>query len=68
MVEIKIRFKNGLVGNFKLPSERYKINDFYNFLKEKMLSHDAILELIDTEDNKNTLIRLSDISTFGYSE
>lgn len=68
MEEIKIRFKNGLVGYFELIDVNEDIKEIYDFLKENMTTHDAVLDFIDIEDNKRTLIRLSDISTFGYSE
>lgn len=67
MNEIKIRFKSGDVGNFKLTDDR--IEDCFDFLKEAIRDGlNGVVELIDLKDNKRTIINVKDITSFGYSK
>lgn len=67
MSEIKIRFKSGDVGYFKLEDDR--IEDFFDFLGEAIRDGlNAVVELIDLKDNKRTIINVKDITSFGYSK
>ena len=67
MSEIKIRFKSGDVGYFKLEDDR--IEDFFDFLGEAIRDGlNAVVELIDLKDNKRTIINVKDITIFGYSK
>nr|DAK74108.1 MAG TPA: hypothetical protein [Caudoviricetes sp.] len=67
MNEIKIRFKSGDVGYFKLEDDR--IEDFFDFLREAIRDGlNGVLELIDLVDDKRTIINVKDITSFGYSK
>lgn len=67
MNEIKIRFKSGDVGYFKL--EDGKIEDFFDFLGDAIRDgSNGVLELIDLVDDKRTIINVNDITSFGYSK
>lgn len=67
MNEIKIRFKSGDVGYFKL--EDGKIEDFFDFLGDDIRDGlNGVLELIDLVDDKRTIINVKDITSFGYSK
>lgn len=65
--EIKIRFKSGEIGYFKLEDD--DIEKFYDFLGDAIRDGaTGVLELIDLVDDKRTIINILDISTFGYSK
>lgn len=67
MSEIKIRFKSGDVGYFKLEDDR--IEDLFDFLGEAIRDGlNAVVELIDLKDGKRTIINVKDITSFGYSK
>ena len=67
MNEIKIRFKSGDVGYFKLEDDR--IEAFFDFLEEAIRDGlNGVLELIDLVDDKRTIINIKDITSFGYSK
>jgi hypothetical protein len=67
MSEIKIRFKSGDIGYFKLEED--KIEDFFDFLGDAIRDRlDGVLELIDLVDDKRTIINVKDITSFGYSK
>lgn len=67
-IEIKIRFKSGEIGYFKLL-ENEDINTIYtklgNAIKDEYV---GVLECIDLADDKLTIINLSEIVSFGFSE
>lgn len=65
--EIKIRFKSGQVGLFKSENSNFK--KVYDCLGDAIRDGaNGVLELIDLEDNKITIVNIQDISTFGYGE
>lgn len=65
--EIKIRFRNGEVGYFKLEGD--DIEEFFDYLKKAIRDRVAgVLELIDLSDDKRTIVNILDISTFGYGK
>lgn len=67
MNEIKIRFKSGDIGYFKLEDD--EIEDFFDFLGDTIRDRlDGVLELIDLVDDKKTIINVKDITSFGYSK
>lgn len=67
MNEIKIRFKSGDIGYFKLEDD--EIEDFFDFLGDAIRDRlDGVLELIDLVDDKRTIINVKDITSFGYSK
>ena len=67
MSEIKIRFKSGDIGYFKLEED--KIEEFFDFLGDAIRDRlDGVLELIDLVDDKRTIINVKDITSFGYSK
>lgn len=67
MNEIKIRFKSGEVGYFKLLND--EIEKVFETLDDAIRDgRNDTLEAIDLADDKRTLIDISDISTFGYSK
>lgn len=67
MNEIKIRFKSGNVGYFKLEDDRIEV--FFDFLGEAIRDGlNGVLELIDLVDDKRTIINVKDITSFGYSK
>lgn len=67
MVEIKIRFRSGEIGYFKLIND--DIKDIFNILRNAIRdSKTGVLEVIDLVDDKKTIINISDVSTFGYKE
>lgn len=67
MNEIKIRFKSGDIGYFKL--ENGEIEDFFDSLGDAIRDRlDGVLELIDLVDDKRTIINVKDITSFGYSK
>lgn len=67
MNEIKIRFKSGDVGYFKLEDDRIEV--FFDFLGEAIRDGlNGALELIDLVDDKRTIINIKDITSFGYSK
>ena len=67
MNEIKIRFKSGDVGYFKLDDDRIEV--FFDFLGEAIMDGlNGVLELIDLVDDKRTIINVKDITSFGYSK
>lgn len=67
MNEIKIRFKSGDIGYFKL--EDGEIEDFFDFLGDAIRDRlDGVFELIDLVDDKRTIINIKDITSFGYSK
>lgn len=67
MNEIKIRFKSGDVGYFKLEDDRIEV--FFDFLGDSIRDGlNGVLELIDLVDDKRTIINVKDITSFGYSK
>ena len=65
--EIKIRFRNGEVGFFKLESD--DIEEFCDALRNVITEGTTgVLELIDLSDDKRTIVNILDISTFGYGK
>lgn len=67
MDEIKIRFKNGEIGYFKLEDDN--IEKVFDFIGDAIRdSATGVLELIDLVDDKRTIVNISEISTFGYSK
>lgn len=66
MNEIKIRFKSGEIGYFKLESD--SIHTIFSLLGDAIKEEKSgILELIDLTDDKKTIVDIRDISTFGYN-
>lgn len=68
MVEIKIRFKNGDMGYFKpLEGEESNMEAYLiGFQKIMRNEHVGYITLIDLVDNKETIIALQEIVSFGY--
>lgn len=68
MNEIKIRFKNGKIGYFKLVDAKIDIETLFDDIGNWIIhGQRRILKLIDLDDNKLTIIDVLDIATFGYS-
>lgn len=68
MNEIKIRFKSGEIGYFKLIDDD-NIEKTFNVLGDAIRDKVAgVFEAIDLADDKITIINILDISTFGYSK
>lgn len=65
MNKVKIRFKGGNTGYFYLADEDTPsvANGIANSMRD---TKHAVLELIDVEDGKTTLIDTSTIAAFGY--
>lgn len=70
MNEIKIRFKNRLVGYFKLVVDTDKnMENTYNFIGNAIMEGKAgVFEAIDLLDNKRTWINAKEIATIEYSK
>lgn len=70
MNEIKIRFKNGDIGYFKLVEDNDEdINAAYEFVGNAIKAGArGGFELIDLADDKKTFINIQDITTIGYSK
>ncbi|WP_133014405.1 hypothetical protein [Clostridium cuniculi] len=69
MIEIKIRFKNGDMGYFK-PDEGEESNmKAYLSGLQKVMRNEGVgyITLTDLVDNKETIIALQEIVSFGYS-
>ena len=67
MVEIKIRFKSGEIGYFKL--ENYDIKKLFDRLGDSIRDGaKGVIELIDLADDKRTIVNFDEIASFGYSE
>lgn len=67
MNEIKIIFKNGVLGYYKYLGD--DIEKAFDFLGDAIRDGaKGVLEVIDLMDDKRTIINISDISTFGYSK
>lgn len=70
MNEIKIRFKSGDIGYFKLidDTDEY-IQNIYNYItlaiREEMK---GTFEVIDLTDDKKTSININEIASIGYSK
>lgn len=69
MKEIKIRFKSGNIGYFKLIEDsECNIEDILIALKKVIdRTHTGYVTLIDLVDNKETMINLREIASLGYS-
>lgn len=69
MKEIKIRFKSGNIGYFKLIEDsECNIEDILIALKKVIdRTHIGYVTLIDLVDNKETMINLREIASLGYS-
>lgn len=69
MNEIKIRFKSGEVGYFKLLNEDDDIDLTFNAIGDAIRDNKTgVVELIDLIDGKKTMVNIVDISTFGYNK
>lgn len=67
MNEIKIIFKNGILGYYKFLGD--DIEKVFDFLGDAIRDGSkGALEVVDLIDDKRTIINISDISTFGYSK
>ena len=68
MIEIKIRFKSGNVGYFKLIEDpECNIERILKGLRAVMENtHVGSMILTDLEDNKETIINVKEIESFGY--
>ena len=70
MIEIKIRFKNGDIGYFKLKNEiqEAEMEAYFDFLGDRFKNESVgAIELIDLADNKRTYVNIREICSFGYS-
>lgn len=69
MIEIKIRFKSGDVGYFKLPEGKKSNMKVYLSGLQKVMRNECVgyITLIDLVENKETIIALQEIVSFGYS-
>lgn len=67
MNEVKIIFKNGLMGHYKYLGD--DIEKVFDFLGDAIRDGGkGVMEVVDLSDDKRTIINISDISTFGYSK
>ena len=67
MNEIKIIFKNGILGYYKFLGD--DIEKVFDFLGDAIRDGSkGVLEVVDLIDDKRTIINISDISIFGYSK
>ena len=65
MNEIKIRFKSGEVAYFKLKNDN--IDKLFDRLGDAIRDGArGVIELIDLEDDKRTIVNFSEIASFGY--
>lgn len=67
MIEIKIKFKSGTIGYYKLIDDN--IENLFNVLGDAIRDNKSgVLEVIDLVDDKRTIVNILDVSTFGYKK